>query len=230
MIRAGVGAGALVVLAVASFVYLKRAPVTAPPVTRAKSTLVRLTNNSAIDSRPVWSPDGRSIAFSSNRDGKNEIYVMDADGSNVKRLTNNMADDGNPGWSPDGRRILFDTERDGNREVYLMDADGGNQIRLTRNNATDLTATWSPDGNLIAFASNRDTGPPYNPYNLDIYVMNADGSNVRRIVDDLEYDVGPQWSPDGRKILFVTGRNGNFDVYQNERRWHEPEKSDCRLR
>ena len=214
MIWAGVGAVALVVLAVAGFIYLKSTPVTAPPVTRAKSTLVRLTNNSAIDSRPVWSPDGSSIAFASNRDGKNEIYVMNADGSNIKRLTNNMVDDGNPSWSPDGRRILFDTERDGNREVYLMDADGGNQIRLTRNNATDLTATWSPDGNLIAFASNRDTGPPYNPYNLDIYLMNVDGSNVRRIVDDLEYDVGPQWSPDGREIVFLSGRKGNFDVFK----------------
>src|SRR6201991_491830 len=215
-IQAVVGAGVIVVSAIAAFVYVykTRAPATAPPASRAKSTLVRLTNNSAIDSRPVWSPDGRSIAFSSNRDGMYEIYVMDADGSNAKRLTNNLANDVNPMWSPDGQRILFDTERDGNGEIYVMDADGGNQIRLTRNNAFDGTATWSPDGNLIAFASNRDTGPPYNPYNLDIYVMNADGSNVRRIVDDPEYDVSPQWSPDGRKIVFVTGRNGNFDVYE----------------
>ena len=205
---------ALVVSAIAVFVYIKRAPVTAPRVTRAKTTLVRLTTNTAMDVRPVWSPDGRRIAFSSNRDGKNKIYVMDADGSNVKRLTNNLADDVNPAWSPDGHRILFDSERDGNYEIYVMDADGGNQIRLTRNNAVDTTGAWSPDGSLIAFASNRDTGPPYNPYNLDIYVMNADGANVRRIVDDAEYDVGPQWSPDGRKILFVTGRNGNFDVYE----------------
>ena len=214
IIWAGIVAVALVVAAIAVFVYMKRAPVTAPPVTRAKSTLVRLTDNSAMDGRPVWSPDGRRIAFSSNRDGKNEIYVMDADGSNVKRLTDNLADDVNPMWSPDGHRIIFDSERDGNREIYVMDTDGGNQLRLTRNNALDSTAAWSPDGNLIAFASNRDTGYPYNPYNLDIYVMNADGSNVRRIVDDPEYDVGPQWSPDGRKILFMTGRTGNFDVYE----------------
>lgn len=213
-IQIAVVTGVLVVAAIASFVYLKRQPVTTPPVSRAKSTLVRLTNNSAMDHRPVWSPDGSRIAFSSNRDGKNEIYLMDADGSNVKRLTNNVADDGNPVWSPDGHRLLFDSERDGNREIYIMDADGGNQIRLTRNNAVDTTATWSPEGNLIAFASNRDTGPPYNPYNLDIYVMNADGSEVRRIVDDLEYDVGPQWSPDGRKILFMSARQGNFDVYE----------------
>jgi Tol biopolymer transport system component/DNA-binding winged helix-turn-helix (wHTH) protein len=215
--RIGVAVGAVALLAlsvVAGFIYMKRTPATAPPVSRAKSTLVRLTNNSAIDCRPVWSPDGRTIVFSSNRDGKYEIYLMDADGSNVRRLTNNLADDVNPNWSPDGRRILFDSERDGNREIYVMDADGGNQVRLTRNNSIDSTATFSPDGSLIAFASNRDTGPPYNPYNLDIYLMNIDGSNVRRIVDDPEYDVGPQWSPDGSKILFVTGRNGNFDVYE----------------
>jgi Tol biopolymer transport system component/DNA-binding winged helix-turn-helix (wHTH) protein len=211
---AGVAAVALVGATIAGFIFIKRTPATAPPVSRAKTTLVRLTNNSAIDSRPVWSTDGRSIVFTSNRDGKYEIYVMDADGSNVKRLTNNLADDVNPMWSPDGKRIVFDSERDGNREIYVMDADGGNQIRLTRNNATDTTAAFSPDGNIIAFASNRDTGPPYNPYNLDIYLMTADGSNVKRIVDDPEYDVSPQWSPDGRKIVFVTGRNGNFDVYE----------------
>lgn len=212
-IQAGVVAGALVASAIAAFVYMKRAPVVAPPVSRAKSTLVRLTNNNAMDCEPVWSPDGSRMAFWSNRDGGKEIYVMDADGSNVKRLTNNLVDDVNPSWSPDGNRILFESERDGNRELYLMDADGNNQIRLTRDNAVDSTAAWSPDGNLIAFASNRDTGYPYNPYNMDIYVMNADGSNLRRIVDDPEYDVGPQWSPDGSKILFMTGRNGNFDVY-----------------
>jgi DNA-binding winged helix-turn-helix (wHTH) protein len=216
-IQAGVVAGVLVVSAIAAFVYLTRARVAAPPVvasvSRAKSTLVRLTNNNAMDCSPVWSPDGSRVAFWSNRDGKKEIYVMDADGSQVKRLTNNVADDVNPRWSPDGRRILFESERDGNSEIYVMDADGGNQIRLTRNNAADATATWSPDANLIAFASNRDTGPSYNPYNLDIYVMNADGSNVRRIVNDPEYDVSPQWSPDGRSILFVTGRNGHFDLY-----------------
>ena len=212
-IQVGVAVGVLAVLAIAAFLYLKPAPVTAPPVSRARSMLVRLTNNNAIDNEPAWSPDGTRIAFWSNRDGGKEIYVMDADGSNVKRLTNNLADDVNPSWSPDSRRILFESERDGNQEVYVMDADGGNQIRLTRDNAADATASWSPDGSLIAFASNRDTGLPYNPYNLDIYLMNADGSNVRRIVDDPEYDVAPQWSPDGRKILFMTGRNGNFDVY-----------------
>src|SRR5262249_29899631 len=99
--------------ALGGFGYLKRARRSRAPVTRAKSTLVRLTNNNAMDRGPAWSPDGSKIAFFSNRDGMDEIYVMDADGSNVKRLTNNLADDDNPEWSPDGRKILFDSERDG---------------------------------------------------------------------------------------------------------------------
>ncbi len=206
-------AGGLLVAAIGVFIYKTRAPVAVPAVTRARSTLVRLTNNHAMDCEPVWSPDGSRVAFWSNRDGSKEIYLMDAGGSNVKRLTNNLSDDVNPAWSPDGSKILFESERDGNREIYVMDADGGNQVRLTRHDAVDSTGAWSPDGSQIAFASNRDTGLPYNPYNMDIYVMNADGSNVKRIVDDPEYDVGPQWSPDGRKILFMTARHGNFDVY-----------------
>ena len=188
--------------------FLKRDPVA--PSSRAKSTLVRLTNNNASDSLPVWSSDGRKIAFASNRDGKNEIYVMDADGSNVNRLTNNMADDDAPKWSRDGSKIVFDSDRDGNREIYVMDADGRNQTRLTTNDAIDSGAAWSPDSSKIAFASNRDNA---NQFNFDIYVMNADGSDPKKIVSDEEYDAEPRWSPDGSKILFVTGRNGNFDIY-----------------
>ena len=197
--------------AMKAVLYLKRHATSTAPVSRAKSTLLRLTNNNAVDAGPTWSPDGSRIAFSSNRDGKVEIYVMNTDGSNVRRLTNNLSDDYGPKWSPDGRKILFDSERDGNKEVYVMDADGGNQTRLTMNTAFDSGTSWSPDGSQIAFASNRDNS---SFYNFDIYVMKADGSDVRRIVDDPEYDAEPRWSPDGKKILFVTGRNGNFDVYE----------------
>ena len=201
----------LIAAAIATVIYLKRPLTASTPTTRAKSTFIRLTNNNASDEGPAWSPDGSRIAFWSNRDGKAEIYVMNADGSDVKRLTTNQAEDYGPKWSPDGRKLLFDSERDGNKEVYVMDADGNNQTRLTRNNATDSATSWSPDGSQIAFASNRDHT---NSYNFDIYLMNADGSNVRRIVDDLEFDAEPRWSPDGKKLLFISGRSGNFDVYE----------------
>ena len=89
--------------------------------------------------------DGK-IAFSSDRDGNGEIYVMDADGSNLTRLTNNPANDGFFGvaWSPDGTRIAFVSERDGNWEIYVMNADGSGLSRVTDNLAVDQNPAWSP--------------------------------------------------------------------------------------
>ena len=86
---------------------------------------------------PAWSPDGSRIAWSSERDGNREIYVMDADGSNPTNLTGDPGYDSSPAWSPDGQRILFNSRRDGNLEIYVMDADGSNQVRLTRNATSD---------------------------------------------------------------------------------------------
>jgi Tol biopolymer transport system component len=95
------------------------------------SNLVKLTDNSACDVYPNWSPDGTKIAFASDRDGNFEIYVMNADGSNQTRLTYNQAEDTTPVWSPDGSKIAFLSNRDGNYEIYVMNADGSEQINLT---------------------------------------------------------------------------------------------------
>ena len=115
-----------------------------------------LTKDSRTDLNPSWSPDGRSIAFHSYRDGNYEIYVMDANGNNQRRLTYNGAYDEQPIWSPDGRSIAFISKRDGNFEIYVMDADGNNQRRLTYNGAKDAEPSWSPNGRSIAFHSIRD--------------------------------------------------------------------------
>ncbi len=91
------------------------------------------------NSCPNWSPDGTEIAFTSNRDGNDEIYVMNADGSNQTRLTYNDAYDGMPAWSPDGTRIAFESRRDSNGSaIYVMNADGSNQTQLTKR------PWWSP--------------------------------------------------------------------------------------
>ena len=104
-----------------------------------------LTNDLNDDRSPSWSPDGKRIAFASERKGdlvNFEIYVMDADGGNEQRLTENRVYDWSPSWSPDGKRIAFMSQRNGNAEIYVMDADGGNPQNLTNNRHRDVNPAW----------------------------------------------------------------------------------------
>ena len=181
----------------------------------------RLTENPNNDWDPSWSPDGKSIAFASDRDGRfnYEIYVMDADGGNLQRLTENPDgdDDRHPSWSPDGKRIVFSARRDGHfenkfgitYEIYVMDADGGNQQRLTENRKNDWYPSWSPDGKRIAFAADRKG----DLVNFEIYVMDADGGNQQRLTENRGDDESLSWSPDGKRIAFMSDRDGNFEIY-----------------
>ena len=119
----------------------------------------RLTENRNNDWQPVWSPDGKRIAFAADRKAdlvSFDIFVMDADGNNQRRLTNNPHSDNSPSWSPDGERIAFSSFRDGNWEIYVMDADGGNQRNLTKHDSWDLSPAWyapalavSPTGKMF---------------------------------------------------------------------------------
>ena len=150
------------------------------------------------------------IAFSSDRDGNSEIYVMDADGGNPQNLTNHPDSDFHPSWSPDGKWIAFLSRRDQvpfkhgiTAEIYVMDAGGGNPQRLTNNPHADYHPSWSPDGKQIAFASRRDG-------NIDIYVIDVDGGNEQRLTNNPLYDYSPSWSPDGERIVFNARRDGHF--------------------
>jgi Tol biopolymer transport system component len=133
----------------------------------------QLTHNSVYgDVDPTWSPDGKRIAFMSERDGNWEIYVMNADGSGQANLTNNSANDRQPAWSPKGAKIAFTSDRDGNIEVYAMTAGGRRQTNLTKTAGNDILPSWSPDGRKIAFTTNRDLATAGD----EIYTMNANGS------------------------------------------------------
>lgn len=152
------------------------------------------------------------IAFSSSRDGNQEIYVMNPDGSEQTNLTNNPALDSASNWSADGSKTAFFSDRDGNYEVssypydiYTMNADGSGPIRLTTDLA-DSFPSWSPDGSKIAFTSTRDDNP-------EIYVMNADGTGQMRLTNNVVEDNYPAWSPDGSKIAFTSARDGNYEIY-----------------
>ena len=158
------------------------------------------------------------IAFSSDRDGDQEIYMMDTDGGNPRRLTNHPANDSSPSWSPDGKRIAFVSYRDGHvrangrptSEIYVMDADGGNPQNLTNDPNDDWDPSWSPDGKRIAFMSGRDR--KNNPHNYEIYVMDADGSNQQNLTNSPLEDRRPAWSPDGKRIVFSSARDGHFET------------------
>ena len=144
------------------------------------------------------------IVFYSNRDGNHEIYTMNSNGTNQTQLTFSEGSDISPTWSPDGSQIVFMSYRDGGEkaEIYVMDAAGKNQRRLTHNPGPDSYPTWSPDGSQIAFMSDRHGGEKGLP--LNIFVMDADGGNVRQVTDAFLAQQ-PKWSPDGEWILFMEG-------------------------
>jgi Tol biopolymer transport system component len=149
---------------------------------------VRLTTYAGRDWLPAWSPDGSKIAFTSDREGPGEIFVMSATGGGQTNLTHDPgAADGWPVWSPDGSKIAFQSYRDGNAEIYVMNADGTGVVRLTANAAFDAGPSWSPDGTRIAFESNR-TG------DFEIYVMSAAGSGQTRLTDQAGLDGFPVWT------------------------------------
>ena len=155
------------------------------------------------------------IAFISTRDGNQEIYVMDVDGTGLVRLTKHPAIDSYPAWSPDGTKIAFTSNRRNGStyEIYIMDADGKAPLRLTKNNqpvpAYDESPSWSPDGRRIAFASNREG-------NSEIYVMDTNGKNIVQLTRTIDRKATLSWSPDGSKIAYVfrdRDINGDSDIY-----------------
>src|SRR5438034_538498 len=152
-----------------------------------------------------------AFAFTTNRDGNDEIYVTDATGTDVINLTTNPANEDWPSWSPDGSKIAFHTNGDGNWEVYVMDADGSALVNLTNNPALDALAVWSPDGSRIAFDTDRDG-------NFEVYVMNTDGTGLVNLTNSAANEAFPAWSPDGSQIAFDTDRDGNDEVYRSEER------------
>jgi TolB protein len=151
---------------------------------------------------PVFSPDGKQIAFMSARDGNPEIYVMNVDGSNVRRLTNHPAEDGTPTWSPSGSQIAFTSGRTGKPQIYVMSLDGSNLRRLTTAESEADRPTWSPAPfNEIAFAARTGGG-------FDIKVYELSSGQTRQLTFGEGSNESPAYSPGGRHVAFTSTRAG----------------------
>lgn len=163
---------------------------------------------------PVYSPDGRRIAFAAGANaegGTADIYVMNADGSGQQRITNNpsTSNDLHPAWSPDGSWIAFDRRNEAAQrtEVWTVRPDGSREVRLSASGGNDANPAWSPDGARIAFQSTRAG-------NWEVFVMRADGSDQLRVTATPDRQEGePSWSPDGTRLVYSAGRGTVRDIY-----------------
>ena len=145
------------------------------------------------------------IAFSSDRDGDAEIYMMNADGTSLVRLTESKGVDYPSSWSPDGRKLAFVSERNGSYNIYVMSVDGSEpSVQLTHDSEGAGAPSWSPDGRRIAFSSWRDGDG-------EIYVMDPDGANIIQLTNSDADEDAPSWSPDGQKITFALNPRTIFD-------------------
>lgn len=175
-------------------------------VIQASSSLYRSTDNG--DSWQPWAPP---IAFVSERDGNRELYQMDQTGRDQLRLTDTPAAEENPAWSPAWTRLAFQSNQYGHWDIFSRPLECREETcqvsRLTDSAGDDLLPAWSPDGRSIAFVSTRDGNP-------EIYVMDSDGQNQRRLTFNPTGDWRPAWLPDSRRLLFTSDRRGHNDLFQ----------------
>jgi TolB protein len=165
----------------------------------------RVTGDGDLDMTPAWSPDGRTVAYTSFRRGFQDVFFVSVSDRRLAPLTGARGQNRLPAWSPDGGRIAFSSNRDGNEEIYVTIGDGSDLRRLTRHWGIDTAPAWSPDGARIAFTSDR-TGRP------QIWVMDADGGNVRQLTDE-RYCDRPSWSPGpADEIAYVSKTATGYDI------------------
>ena len=186
----------------------------------------RLTSNPDYDAEATLSPDGRTIVFTSLRDGDLDIYTMSVDGSKLKRLTATLGYDGGAFFSPDGKRIVYrafhpQTGPDSTQyrallgkrlvrptqmDIWVMNADGSDQHQVTHLPGASFAPYFHPDGRRIIFSSNYE-----NPElrDFDLYLVNVDGSGLEQVTTAPAFDAFPMFSPDGTHLVWASNRHGN---------------------
>ena len=190
--------------------------------------LQRLTANPGYDAEATVSPDGKSIVFTSLRDGDLDVYSMDIDGKNLKRLTHEAGYDGGAFFSPDGKRIVYrahhpKTDEDlkayrdllgqnlvepSNLEIFIMNADGSNHTPVTNNGRSNFAPYFLPDGKRIIYSSNLSTPADHQGRpSFHLHVINEDGTQPKQITFNGHFNSFPMFSPDGKQLVWSSDRN-----------------------
>jgi Tol biopolymer transport system component len=184
----------------------------------------QLTDSPGYDAEATISPDGKTMLFTSTRDGDIDLYTMNLKSGEVKRITNILGYDGGAWFSPDGKKIIWRASRPSTpeevkeytellnenlvaptrMEVWVADADGSHARQVSNLGQANWAPAYMPDGKRIIFASNHEYKRGF-PFNL--YTMNEDGSDLAKISRDKGFDAFPMFSIDGKKIVFCSNRN-----------------------
>lgn len=184
----------------------------------------RLTKNTGNDDYPAWSPDGTKITYVSNH-GDYGLYIMNADGNQIEMIHTGGSAYSHPTWSPDGKYIVFQATFEEQFDLYRFELATGAVTNLTNQERLDSMPSYSPDGKFIVFISDRTFNPFINTNiasqsnNYEIYVMDSDGLNPRRITVNNQTDGHPTFSPDGTQMVHGVGAIYimNYDGSQSRR-------------
>ncbi len=198
-------------------------------VNRDGTGQTRLTNYNVYTAEAVLSPDGKTIVFTSLKDGDLDIYTMNVDGSNVKRLTNTVGYDGGPWWSPDGKRIAYRSNhpvdsasvrqyrelldqglvKPSKVELFVMNADGSDQRQITALGGANFGPSWSPDGTQIIFSSNfvAPRSGNFELYLVDASESMATADKLERVTTSEVFDGFAMFSPDGKRLIWASNRH-----------------------
>jgi TolB protein len=153
----------------------------------------KITDGMGNNTYAAWSPDGELIVFVSDRSGTSRIYVMSKDGKHPRAVSSEDLPATYPSWSPDGKKLIFSGSTDGKQfDLYVLTVESGSVSKIpSRSDLSERHASWSPDGRLIVFASK--TKDSQRGFDRTIFVMNADGSSVRRVTSSKHHDFSPSW-------------------------------------
>jgi TolB protein len=169
----------------------------------------QVTTDPALAYNVKWSPDGKTLAFASQRSGEPKIWLVPVNGGDPVMLETGLSGDHHISWAPDSRHIVFDARYQGRPNIFSISLDGEKPKRLSEDGAFDFQPYWSPDGSRIAFASLRSG-------NEDIWIISVSGGEPVRFTKEFD-NSWPTWSPDGKKIAFASKREGeNNDIWVKE--------------